>query len=123
MKRTLKVSRRATDWGTERRASHRYPVELVLKYQTLQSGGRGESRIGMTLDFSSHGVLISAAQSQIPTPGSKLHVAVEWPVALDGKTPLQLVVRGKVVRVGPATFALLFERYEFHIRKPRQALP
>jgi len=76
----------------------------------------------MTVDFSSHGVLISAAQSQIPPQGSKLHVVVEWPVPLDGKTPLQFVVRGKVLRVGPGTFALLFERYEFHIRKPRPAL-
>jgi len=76
----------------------------------------------MTINFSRHGILISAAQPQIPLRGSKLHVAVEWPVPLGGKTPLQFVVRGKVMRAGPTTFALLYERYDFHITKPRPAL-
>jgi len=119
--------RMTTDWSTERRAKTRYPIELVVQYQNLQSSGRDasgrdESRIGVTVNFSSHGFLISAAQSQIPPQGSKLHVVVEWPVSLGGKTPLQFVVRGKVMRAELTTFALFFERYEFHIRKHRPAV-
>ena len=71
----------------------------------------------MTVDFSSHGFLLSAAPSHIPHPGAKVRVVVEWPVHLGGKTPLQFIVRGKVVRAGRSNFVLLFEHYEFHTRK------
>jgi len=113
----------ATYWSAERRAKTRYPIELDVQFQTVQSGGCGEFRIGVTVNFSSNGFLISTAKSQIPVKGSRLHVMVEWPVPLGGKTPLQLVVSGRVVRAGGSTFALLFERYEFHTRKPRRTVP
>jgi hypothetical protein len=102
---------------SERRAKIRYPIELPLRYQTLRSGdARG---IGTTIDFSSQGLLISAAPSQIPYQGSRVDVVVEWPVRLEGKTSLQLIVQGKVVRGGPASFAILFERHEFRTMKSR----
>ena len=107
------------NWSTERRGKTRYPIELVVRYQTLQHGGRGEPRIGMTLDFSSSGLLISAAETQIPIQGSTLRIVVEWPVPLGGETPLHFVARGKVVRTGPNIFALFFDRHEFHVRKGR----
>jgi hypothetical protein len=101
----------------ERRAKTRYPIELPLRYQPFRSSGLGG--IGMSVNFSSHGLLISAASSQIPAPGSRLDVVVEWPVRLGGKTPLQFVIQGRVVRIENANFAILFDGYEFRTMKRR----
>jgi hypothetical protein len=103
----------------ERRAKTRYPIELPLRYQTLRSSSAGG--IGMSVNFSSHGLLISAASAQIPARGSRVDVVVEWPVRLGGKTPLQFVISGQVVRSETANFAILFEGYEFRTMKRRIA--
>lgn len=101
----------------ERRAKTRYPIELPLRYQVYRSASLGG--IGITVNFSSHGLLISAASSQIPRRGSRVDVVVEWPVPLAGKTPLQFMIRGQVVRSDQANFAILFESYEFRTMKRR----
>jgi|HubBroStandDraft_6_1064221.scaffolds.fasta_scaffold901794_1 hypothetical protein len=73
----------------------------------------------MSINFSSHGLLISTASSQVPVPGSRVDVVVEWPVRLAGKTPLQFVIQGRVVRAEKANFAILFDGYEFRTMKRR----
>jgi hypothetical protein len=110
------MRRMATDPFLERRARTRFPIELPLRYEALQTNIQG---IGITLDFSSHGLLISAARSKIPHRGSLIGVVVEWPVRLGGTTALQLIVKGKVVRHAPMSFAVLFERHEFRTMKRR----
>lgn len=101
----------------ERRENTRYPLELPLRYQVYRSAGPGG--IGISVNFSSHGLLISAASSQIPVRGSRVNVVIEWPVRLAGKTPLQFMIRGQVVRSGDADFAILFQSYEFRTMKRR----
>ena len=71
----------------------------------------------MTVDVSSQGCLVSAVLSLIPVVGSRIEVSMEWPAQLDGKTSIQLVVRGKVVRAEPGSFALFFESHEFRTLK------
>jgi len=49
--------------------------------------------------------------------GSRIRLSVDWPVALDGKLPLQFIVTGHVVRIAENHFGVLFHHHEFCIMK------
>lgn len=108
-----RAAERTTDLGLpERRRRTRYPVVLLLRFQTLVSNLHyGAAQSGHTVDFASQGFLVSTDEP-MPTIGSKIRARVDWPVALDGKLPLQFVVTGHVVRVGEKCFGVSFERHE-----------
>lgn len=82
--------------STERRTKARYPLELTVHYQTLSS--QPVCGTGRTLNVSSSGALIAAEHDL--DEGARLKITIEWPTLLNGTTPLQLVMTGKVVRHG-----------------------
>jgi len=94
----------------ERRSKMRYPLELNVRYQTLETraptGGSGQ-----TVNMSSSGLLV-AGQAEL-SEGTRLRVTVEWPSLLNGNTPLQLVTIASVVRCTESSFAVAFENYQF----------
>ena len=97
----------------------RYPIELTVQYQTLglhmpMCGS------GQTLNLSSSGMLITAEHS-LPE-GCHLRVTIEWPTLLNGKTALQLVTTGKVVRRQESAFGISFDQYQFRTRKQKPAV-
>jgi hypothetical protein len=94
----------------ERRAKVRYPLELTVRYQTVD-GEAVVSGVGRTLNVSSSGILI-VAENDVKE-GSRLKVTLEWPSLLNGTTPLQLVTIGRVVRRGPSSIAISLEHYQF----------
>jgi len=100
----------------ERRSNTRYPVELNVRYHAL-ADGRPLLGMGHTLNASSRGLLIASSQ-QIVHHGSLLQVSLEWPLLLDGATPLQLIAVCRVIRCHPAGFAVRMQRYQFRTRKP-----
>jgi hypothetical protein len=100
----------------ERRSNTRYPVELNVRYRTL-ANGRPVLGMGRTLNASSRGLLIASGQ-QIVHYGSLLQVSLEWPLLLDGTTPLQLIAVCRVIRCQPAGFAVRLQRYQFRTQKP-----
>jgi c-di-GMP-binding flagellar brake protein YcgR len=104
---------------SERRTKVRYPIELTVQYQTLglQMPMCGA---GQTLNLSSSGMLITAEHS-LPE-GCHLRVTVEWPTLLNGKTALQLVTTGKVVRRQESSFGISFDQYQFRTRKQKPAV-
>ncbi len=67
------------------------------------------------MNLSSGGVLV-ASQHQM-NEGALVEMRIEWPLLLDGKTPLQLIAVGRVLRHGISHFAAAFERYEFRTMK------
>ena len=100
---------------TERRAKPRDPINLRVRFRTLDPivvTGKGE-----TVNFSSQGILVAA---QLPNKigiGARLETIVEWPVRLQGKTSIELVTTGTVVRSSLDGFAVLFAKHKFRPTK------
>lgn len=103
------------DMITERRSKVRYPLELRLRYQTVDCGLEVSGQ-GQTINVSSSGLLM-VSESDI-TEGSRLKVTLEWPSLLNGTTPLQLVTVGTVVRrLKSNLLAVALEKYQFRTKK------
>jgi hypothetical protein len=94
----------------ERRVKSRYPLELNVRYQTMEAAGPGAGA-GQTLNISSSGMLLACA-SNIPE-GTRLKLFVEWPSLLNGTTPLQLITVGTVVRCTQIGISIVFDSYQF----------
>lgn len=94
----------------ERRVKSRYPLELNVRYQTMEAAGPGAG-VGQTLNISSSGMLLACA-SNIPE-GTRLKLFVEWPSLLNGTTPLQLITVGTVVRCTQIGISIVFDTYQF----------
>ena len=97
---------------TERRAKSRDPINLRVRFRTLEVNGVVTGH-GETVDFSSHGILVAAPLSQKLSLGSRLETVVEWPIRLHGKTSLELVTIGTVVRSSVDGFAVFFAKHKF----------
>lgn len=106
--------------NNERRTKSRYPLELTVQYQTMGSQELIAGS-GRTLNVSSSGMLISA-EHDLPE-GTNVRVTIEWPTLLNGKTALQLVTTGKIVRRVAFHYGVAFDHYQFRTRKPRPAVP
>jgi hypothetical protein len=94
----------------ERRVKSRYPIELNVRYQTMETAGP-VAGVGQTKNISSSGMLL-ACRSSIPV-GTRIKVVVEWPSLLNGTTPLQLITMGTVIRHEAEGLSIEFESYQF----------
>ena len=101
---------RAGAMTRERRGHARFPLSLDVRYSAL----RAESGSGRIIDISKTGVRIAAQGPQ--EPGSRLDIAINWPVLLEGRVPLQLLVVGKVVWSSQTEVALQIYRHAFRTR-------
>ncbi len=104
---------------SERRTKTRYPLELTVQYQTL-SEAEAVCGSGQTLNVSSSGMLITAEHNL--KEGCLVKVTIEWPTLLNGKTALQLVTTGKVVRRQESSWGVAFDHYQFRTRKQKPAI-
>lgn len=68
---------------------------------------------GRVTNMSSRGILISCPDEIIV--GTPLELNIDWPIKLDGRVPLRLIVIGTVMRCGLFNFAVGIERYYFRI--------
>jgi hypothetical protein len=98
----------------ERRASTRFPLTLEVRYSVLHRRAPAETDSGQIIDLSSSGLRF-AAQRPLE-PGLKLDVAINWPVLLDGRVQLQLIVTGVVVWSSGTETALQIHRHDFRTR-------
>src|ERR1700733_1773989 len=106
------------DMENERRVKSRYPLELNVRYQTMDAGP--VAGVGQTVNVSSSGMLLACA-SNIPE-GARLKIFIEWPSLLNGTTPLQLITVGTVVRCTEIGISIVFESYQFRtMSRTRQA--
>lgn len=100
----------------ERRLSSRLPITEAVRYKTRVAGrqkGVEQTGSGTTVNMSSRGVLFTT--DCFLAEGSRVELAVNWPVALDG-VALKLVVLGRVIRAETALAAMSIEEYEFKTR-------
>ena len=103
--------------GPDRRASGRFPLSLDLRYSVSHRRAPLETGSGQIIDLSSSGLRF-AAQGPME-PGLKLDVAINWPVLLDGRVQLQLIVTGVVVWSSGTDTALQIQRHDFRTRSVR----
>lgn len=101
----------------ERRSTMRYPVRINVRYRVL-GGARNRAGTGQALNISRGGILIQADPRFRPTliRNAPLEVTFEWPLQLNGATPLKTVVLGVVARFGSDTFAVSIQHYRFEFR-------
>jgi hypothetical protein len=105
----------------ERRIKFRYRLDLHLRYR-CPSAGSLVSGEGLAVNVSSGGLLV--ASQHLLNVGTLVVMSIEWPFLLDGRTPLQLIAVGRVLRGGNPDakgqdryFAAAFERHEFRTMK------
>ena len=103
-----------TSGSTDRRTKARYNMELGVRFFPPGMGARF-CAVGKTVNVSSGGLLI-VSPCQV-SERTELQLMLEWPSKLDGRIPLQLVVRGTVVRSEPTRFAVALRSHHFRTMK------
>ena len=94
-----------------RRAHRRYNMQLELRWRLISRKRTTETGVGRTIDVSRGGVLFESSRQ--PPVGVNVEVAIDWPARLDNGEPMQLIVLGRVVRVGPGRTAIQSQRFAF----------
>lgn len=80
----------------ERRAALRFHIECKVSYKIVGGDTLGEMGQGKTVNMSSGGILFTTDHAL--ARGARVEVEVEWPIKLNDRIPLKLVVQGKIVR-------------------------
>lgn len=96
---------------TERRLSMRFPIECAVRYETLNPRAGILAGNGKTLNISSSGVLFNS-DHDLPV-GTRLEVSINWPVQLNERCLLKLLVRGRIVRYRKGQLAMQIQQHEF----------
>jgi hypothetical protein len=100
--------------AAEQRSRRRYPLELALEYKLL--GKRERRGAGKTRNISSKGVLFEVAEP-LPVTGL-IEVMMSWPCLLEGACPLNLVMKGRIVRIDGKGVAIESKQHEFRTAGP-----
>ena len=95
----------------DRRQSGRYPMERRVRYQVLSKRGIEDAGEGKTVNLSSCGVLFTCRRDL--ERGRRVKLCISWPVSLNDKCALKLVVRGRVVRSEEGHAAIEIQQHEF----------
>ena len=96
------------------RYPHLYPITLDLHYQVLSGGRPVETGSGRTTRFGSRRVVFIAEPAlQV---AARLQVSVAWPVLLDDRVKLQLIIEGRVTGVDGDRVTLGVVKYHFRTR-------
>jgi DNA-binding response OmpR family regulator len=96
----------------ERRARIRFPLPLEVRYSVSHRGAPVETGSGQIIDLGSSGLRFVGKRPL--EPGLKLDVAINWPVLLDRRVQLQLIVTGVVVWSSGTETALRIRRHGFY---------
>ena len=91
-----------------------YPITLDLHYQVLSGGRPVETGSGRTTRFGSHRVVFIAEPAL--EVAARLQVSVAWPVLLDDRVKLQLIIEGRVLGVDGDRVTLGVVKYHFRTR-------
>lgn len=97
--------------GPDRRTSRRFPLRLAVRYRRTGSSPVSNWMSSESLNISSTGLLFTTTEAV--QPGQGIEAFIAWPVCLDNRIPLKLVIKGSIVRNAGDHTAVCFERYEF----------
>jgi PilZ domain-containing protein len=93
----------------DRRQHYRFPITAQAEY--VMAGHRANAT---TLDIGSGGVLLKTGK--ILRIGQPIEVLIDWPVLLEERLTIRLVVFGRVIRSNGSGTAVGIIRYEFRVR-------
>ena len=103
----------------DRRLKKRFALELIVTYRIVERG-LAKTGNGKTINVSSSGVAF--VTNDHLNVGDAIQLAISWPVLLNHKCALKLIIDGIVVRSGAGFAAVAGTRYEFrtqpHLGKP-----
>lgn len=98
------------DISGERRARQRYALRMPLEYRLL-GGEAPVAGCGTTCNLSSEGIAFEL-DTDIEL-GSYVELAIEWPIAVRGKSNMRLIVRGTLLRAEDGIGVLKIRRCAF----------
>src|SRR5262245_38861930 len=94
--------------GPERRRHRRFPIATRAEY--VLRDRRGET---VTSNISSDAVLVQSAD--VLRIGESVELRVDWPVLLEGRCPLRLIITGKVLGRAARGTIIRIVRYEYRL--------
>ncbi len=102
--------------SVDRRANLRFPLRLAVNYRTFNPALCSPSPPSAlkTVNISSNGLVFE--DNGGVQPGQRVLVSVEWPVRLDQRIPLNLVLEGRILRCEHGHAVLKIYKHEFKIR-------
>jgi hypothetical protein len=95
----------------ERRSKHRFDMQREMRYKITGDGMPSAAGTGQTINMCSGGVAF-AAEHKIQA-GSFVELSINWPVLLDDRCPMRLIVFGRVLRVSGQKAVCSIDKYEF----------
>jgi hypothetical protein len=98
----------------ERRHAVRFPIRCDIRYRVLGKQGRAGTGTGRTINISSKGVLFRT-ERRLPV-GGRIEVWINWPLRLNDRCALNLVVHGRIVRHEQDMAAVQIHHCEFRTR-------
>src|SRR5579863_1662409 len=99
----------------DRRSKRRFCTNQDLRYELLGDHDRIIGSGGGTiLNISSAGVCFTTENGF--TRGAKVKLTISWPVLLDGRVRIKLIIRGAVLRATSNTVVAKTEAYGFYTR-------
>ena len=99
------------DGNTDRRSKTRFPMRREMRFKVLEDGRIVSSGSGNTLDMSSGGVaFFSDGDLKV---GAFVELSISWPVLLDDRCPMRIIVFGRVLRSNEGWSACSVDKYEF----------
>jgi len=106
----------------DRRTTKRFSLRLAVKCRRIEPRFLLDRIItGESLNISSKGLLFAATEAFLP--GQVVEAFIDWPMLLDDRIRLTLVVEGVVVRTGDDRAAMRMEKYEFRTRSAAKSRP
>src|ERR1700681_4014625 len=94
----------------DQRLHRRYPIALKVEYKLLNKGQVERLGSGSTVNISSGGIFFEPDEP-LPAQG-RIELVLEWPFLLERVCALKLVMRGRIVRSGPAGIAVEATQHE-----------
>jgi hypothetical protein len=88
-----------------------------VEYRVFGKGHAVVSGAATTMNFSSHGILLTPTEGV--SKGQVIEVSVRWSEGTGGMPRVDLEIIGRVVRVGPQGTAVQILRYGFNPRHSR----
>lgn len=101
----------------EQRARQRFLIGQDIYYKCVAGGRVSVAGVGKILNVSSSGVRFTAQHTL--GVGKGIEVTMEWPVLIENKCLLKLVIYGHVVRSDSNSAAVKIVRYEFRTRSSK----
>ena len=101
---------------SDRLVRQRYPLRLTVKCRPTESQFPWSPAVtGESLNISSTDLLFTANEAFLP--GQALEAFIDWPILLDNRVHLTLVVEGVVMKSAENHAAMRIERYQFRTRR------